>query len=333
MKAWLRGQGFGLGLFLVAALAIAYPDPASAQGILNQVHSTEWAVALIFCFQGLSLPTGEMLKGCQPFRLHAFVLGWNFIFFPLFVYILVLPILASLDAPLIMGFWMLSILPTTIASATALTAAARGAVPQSIFASIASNLLAVLLVPFLVLAYLEDGLEVSALPVLIQLAWVVCVPLLVGQVLRLWMREWALLVSRRLSWLPHWAILFIVYMACAQSVLSGVLELIQLDQLLLGLLAVCLLLLLVSWAVWRSSKWLRLRREERVAVFFTASQKSIATGLPLLSSVFAAVSMSGEVMALVLFPLLVYHPLQLLLGGLLVARLSPDFTSAPNAQS
>jgi sodium/bile acid cotransporter 7 len=133
--------------------------------------------------------------------------------------------------------------------------------------------------------------------------------------------------------LPQLAILYIVYLAFAQSILSGVMKLVLVEQMLAALVGVCLLLFMVSWAIWRSSACLKLSHAQRIAAFFTASQKSIATGLPLLSTVFAAASLPVDVAAIVLIPLLMYHPLQLLLGGILVQRFAASSSSAPSAQS
>jgi sodium/bile acid cotransporter 7 len=87
----------------------------------------------------------------------------------------------------------------------------------------------------------------------------------------------------------------------------------------IALFAVVLLLFFVSWAVWQSAKWLDFDEGVRVTAFFTASQKSLATGLPLLTTIFASASVSLDV-GLVLVPILLYHPLQLFLGGLLVPQ-------------
>lgn len=335
MINWLRQQGFILALLLAVVLGFMLPGPAGEGGVLHAELTTKLAVALVFFVQGLSLQTRQMLAGRGPLRLHLFVLGWNFVLFPALVKMVIYPLTIFLGSALSMGFWMLAILPTTIASATALTAAARAAVPQSIFASVLSNLLAIFIVPLLVVAYLQSGgsAEISIMPVLAKLCWIVLLPLVVGQILRRCFREASIAVSERVGWLPQLAILYIVYLAFAQSVLSGVIELVLVEQLLATLLGVCLLMFVVSWAIWRSSACLSLSYSGRVAAFFTASQKSIATGLPLLSTVLAAASMPVDVAAIVLIPLLIFHPLQLLLGGMLVPRFVASPFSATSAQS
>lgn len=324
-----------LALLLAVALGFLLPDSAGEGGLLHAELTTKLAVALIFFVQGLSLPTQQMLAGRRPLRLHVFALGWNFVLFPTLAALIIYPLSLFLGPALQMGFWMLAILPTTIASAAALTAAARAAVPQSIFASVFSNLLAILIVPALVITYLQSGgnAEISMLPVLTKLCWIVLLPLVLGQLLRRCFREASVALSERVRWLPKLAILYIVYLAFAQSLLAGVIELISIGQLLATLFSVCLLLLAVSWAIWRSSACLKLTHAERVAAFFTASQKSIATGLPLLSTVFTAASLPVDVAAIALIPLLIFHPLQLLLGGLLAPRFALSSPSAPSARS
>lgn len=318
---WLRKQGFVLLLFSAVLLAFILPEPAAVGGVDYVKWTADAAVVLIFLLQGLSLPTRQMLSGSQPVRLHAFVLGWNFILFPVLAALLIAPVSSWLGPEIGMGLWMLAILPTTIASATALTSASGGAVPQAIFASIFSNLLAILFVPLLAIGYLSSasGAEISLAPVFTKLFWIVFVPLFSGQCLRRLFRRTSVAVSQRTRWLPQAAILYIVYLSFAQTVSSGVLEAIPIGRLVGALLAVTLLLLLVSWGVWRSSKWLSLDRAQRTSAFFTASQKSIATGLPLLTTVFGAASLPVET-GIILVPLLLYHSLQLLLGGILVSR-------------
>jgi sodium/bile acid cotransporter 7 len=318
---WVRKQGFVLLLFVAVLLAFVWPQPDNPEGSSYAEILADFAVALVFFLQGLSLATRQMLAGSRPLRLHVFVLGWNFILFPALAALLNAPFSYLLGQDLCMGFWMLAILPTTIASATALTAASGGAVPQAIFASIFSNLLAILLVPLLAVAYLStaSGVELSLMPVFVKLCWIVALPLLFGQCLRRCFRKSSIAISQQTRWLPQAAILYIVYLSFAQTVSAGLLTTLSLWRLFGVLAAVSLLLLMVSWAVWRSSKWIGLNGDERISVFFAASQKSIATGLPLLTTIFAAASLSVET-GLYLVPLLLYHPLQLLLGGVLAPR-------------
>lgn len=328
MTYWLRKQGFVICLLAVLVLAFFWPGlvPLEKDGVAK--ITTNLAVALVFFLQGLSLATRQMLAGFRPLRLHLFVLGWNFILFPAVAWLLSKPVSSFLGPELSMGLWMLAILPTTIASATALTVASRGAVPQAIFASIFSNLLAIFLVPLLALAYLSgtSGVEVPLVAVFTKLCLIILWPLMLGQFVRRYFYSVSIRICKRLHWLPQAAILYIVYVSFAQTVASDLLKMCSLRQIVVASGAVIILLLLSSYWVWQSAKWTGLKRSERVTAFFCGSQKSIATGLPLLTTTLAVTSVDA---GLVLMPLLLYHSLQLLLGGVLSAHFANE--SEPNS--
>jgi len=314
-------QGFFIpGVFLAIVLAFSWSEAAGSYffSLLGDL-----AVASIFLVQGLALATRQMVSGIFPLRLHGFVLGWNFLVYPLLAVLILVPFSFLLPAEFFTGIIMLAVLPSTIASATAFTAAAHGAVPQSIFSSILSNLSAIVIVPLILLLYFGTGrgLEVSVIPVLEKLFLIVVLPLMIGQFFQLFQRERATALGRSMKWLPEWAILYIVYLAFAESFLSGSFRALDTVQLVSVFFVLCFLLVCITILVWYSSGLLKLSKEERIAAFFSASQKSIATGLPLLASFFKASGLPPEIYALLIIPLIIYHPLQLVWAGLLLSRL------------
>jgi sodium/bile acid cotransporter 7 len=57
-----------------------------------------------------------------------------------------------------------------------------------------------------------------------------------------------------------------------------------------------------------------LSREDRISVVFAAPQKTLAMGIPLLTTYFAG---REELLGIAVIPLLFYHPFQLLVAGIL----------------
>jgi solute carrier family 10 (sodium/bile acid cotransporter), member 7 len=58
-------------------------------------------------------------------------------------------------------------------------------------------------------------------------------------------------------------------------------------------------------------------REDRIAVMFCGSQKSLITAVPMASVLFPAATVG-----LVLIPIMIYHPMQLVVGAWLARRLA-----------
>ena len=62
------------------------------------------------------------------------------------------------------------------------------------------------------------------------------------------------------------------------------------------------------------AKLLRFPPENIISILFAAPQKTLAMGVPLLSTFFAD---SPEILGIALLPLIFYHPWQLLMSGFL----------------
>ena len=92
MQKHLKKHSFTLWLLLGVVLAIMFPSYGSKGGLLCPGLTTNIGVWLIFFLQGIALPTSELIKGYNPKRLHAFVLFWNYIIFPIVVGALILPV-------------------------------------------------------------------------------------------------------------------------------------------------------------------------------------------------------------------------------------------------
>jgi sodium/bile acid cotransporter 7 len=320
MKRLFKGQLFTLYLLAAIALAIVFPEPAASGGVLRSEWTVNVVIWMIFILQGISLPTAELVRGYRPKRLHAFVLSWNFVVFPLVVWLLLLMFGRWIPQSLHLGFLALSIMPTTIAMSVSSTAGAGGNVPNAIFATIFSNLLAILLIPMIAVAYfaLDEGIRVPLLPVFRDLGLLIVLPLVLGQVFRWVLPKIAHRIAPRARPLANLLIVFIIHVAFANSVQSGVFTDSGASLVFHALGNGVLLLLLMTGFVWWSSGWLRLSTESRIAAFFAGAQKSVATGLPILLSVLAALSLE-ESSALILLPLLCFHPMQLFIAGVLIS--------------
>ena len=324
MKTLLRKHAFTLWLVAAVLLAVYFPEPASTGGFLRAQWTAQFGVALIFFLQGLSLPTRSLAAGYKPKRLHVFVLSWNYLWFPVVTGLLLVPLSWLLTPELCVGFWLLAILPTTVASAIAFTSLSGGDTSNAIFSTIFSNLLAVLVVPTIAVAYLasETAIEISLTGIFVSLARLLVLPLIVGQVARQLLPALAGRIAGVTKLVSSGIIIFIVHAAFAQSVSSGLLDELSLALCLGVAVGIVTILLVTSVLIWWSGSWLRLQRAQRIAAFFCASQKSLASGLPLASSILLAAP--GVVdPAMVLIPLICFHPLQLAFAGLLAGRLVP----------
>jgi solute carrier family 10 (sodium/bile acid cotransporter), member 7 len=312
-----RPDWFLIGMGVAVALAWLFPDAGAKGGALHPELINKFGVSLIFLLHGLTLSFGALLAGTKQWRVHALVQSSTFLLFPLLGLVL-LGLGSSLAPELKTGLFFLCALPSTISSSIALTAAARGNVPVAVFNATLSSLLGVVLTPLwlsLVLGTTGHTLPFGSV-VVDLLLWLV-LPLVVGQAARPLLGKLAAAHKSRISVVDRLTILLLVYTSFCDSVKGGVWSQGATPLVVAGGASV-LLLAAALGLTWLAGGGLGLGRAERIAALFCGSKKTLASGVPMARLIFGA----QPSLAIILLPIMIYHPLQLLVGGWLAGRLA-----------
>lgn len=318
------------GLLAAVGLGWLLPDWGARGGVLHSEVTGKASVFVIFLLQGMSLQTERLKTGLLAWRLHLTAQLLIFGVMPLLAWLLTRVGGGAMDPSIRMGFLYLGILPTTVATAVVLTAQAGGNVSGALFNTCLSNVIGVIFVPLMAALWTRaEGASVPVGPLLLEVAALLLLPLMLGQLVRPWLRE---VVEARRAWIGRinsGLILFIVFTAFANSVKSDVWSSRGVGSIAGTALGSFLLLLAGSAAALLLSRVARLGREDRAAAFYCGSQKTIAAGIPMAQSIFSG---TPYAVGLVILPVMFYHLMQLMLGVLLTERLrkSPA-TESPRA--
>ncbi|MFE9440285.1 bile acid:sodium symporter family protein [Streptomyces sp. NPDC006602] len=304
-------------LLLLGTVGLAALLPA--RGTSGDVASgaSTGAIAFLFFLYGARLSTREALDGLKHWRLHATVLACTFLVFPLLGLAARGLVPVFLTHPLYQGLLFLTLVPSTIQSSIAFTSMARGNVPAAICAGSFSSLVGIVITPLLAAALLGSGGGFSA-DSLLEIVLQLLVPFLAGQLLRRWIGGFVARHKKVLGLVDRGSILLVVYTAFSEGMVQGIWH--QVSPLrLAGLLGVEAVILAVMLAVtWYGSKALRFDREDRIAIQFAGSKKSLASGLPMASVLFGAHA------ALAVLPLMLFHQMQLMVCAVIAKRRSHD---------
>ncbi|CAI8305252.1 MAG: Uncharacterised protein [Opitutia bacterium UBA7350] len=313
----LRQHWFTLGLFGVVIVSL------SGFGLPLGTVIIPIGVWIIFLAQGVILGEGSPHSEQNWCGTLTFVLCWNFLLFPLVTVGLLWVTGLWEQSDFAFGYWLLAFLPTTIASAVAMTSGAGGRVEHALLATVSSNLFAVWLVPMIAVFYLaiEAEIEIALWPLVLRLLILIVLPLLIGYGLRRFQFPGTAKLAGVARPLTQGILLLILLVAFSRSFTSGELTGLNFGALRELLLVCGALVLLVSALVWFSAGRFHFSYHERISVFYCASQKSLATGVPMIGSVLLAVGPENA-SAINLLPILCYSPMQLLLGGYLVPYFS-----------
>jgi sodium/bile acid cotransporter 7 len=300
---------------LLACIVLASVLPARGVIAVGLDYGTDAAIALLFFLYGVRLAPREAWEGARNLRLQGTVLAFTFVLFPLLGLLLRALAPSLLSEELFTGLLLLCALPSTVQSSIAFTSIARGNVAAALTAATLSNLLGVLVTPLLLslLLHREEGsLSTSAIE---KLALQLVLPFALGQLLRPRLGAWMAHHKQALGYVDRGSILLVVYAAFSDGVVSGVWQRISLRDLCVLALVDALLLALVLTTTTYVSRALAFSREDEITAVFCGSKKSLATGVPMASVLFAPASVG-----LLVVPLILFHQLQLMVCAMLAQR-------------
>ena len=318
MRAFLKKQWLLLGLLSAVCLAFVFPEWGATGGYLRSELTTKIGIVLIFFFQGWMLPTEVLKRSFLRWKAHLFTQIFIFLVFPLVIISGDLVWGPYLSQPLRVGFYLLAALPTTISSAIEFTSQAKGNTAVSLFNTTVANVIGVVITPlWMTLLVQADMSEMAGLgTVVVKLSKLIILPLLVGQVVHVLFKGSLEKIRPYVGHFSQLVIVFIVFAAFANSVVGGACDGQSLSLIFLTTLICLFLFLVISIVCLLLLHSLKFEQSDRAAVFFCGTQKTLATGIPLGVSLLGADPAFG----IILLPLMIYHPIQLLLGAVFIPR-------------
>lgn len=305
--ARLRIDSFLVAIILSAVVATLLPVRGVGVQVLDTAVTV--AIALLFFLYGARMAPAETLAGLRHWKLHLVILAFTYLLFPLLGLGLgFLVPLGVLTPALYVGLLYTTLLPSTVQSSVTFTSIARGNVAGAVVAASMSNLLGVFLTPLLVIALMSTSGQatVDARAVLDIVAQIL-VPFVIGQLSRRWTADFMVRRKKPLRLVDQGIIVMVVYSAFSAGRREDMWSTVSPLQVLALVVVCAVVLALVLWLSWWVAGRLGFSREDRIAIEFCGSKKSMATGLPM-----AAVLFAGQPIGLIALPLMVFHQAQLM---------------------
>ena len=302
-------------VLILCAVAIAIVFPARGQFADTFDVLTNIGIALLFFLYGARLSTREAINGIKHWKLHLTILAFTFAVYPL-IGLALRPLTAFMPNDLYLGILYLTLVPSTVQSSVAFTSVAKGNVAGAIVSASASNLAGVILTPLLVMALMGagDGIHIDS-SVFLEISVLLLLPFALGQLTRRWVGRIA--ASKATKVVDRGSIAMVVYAAFSKGMVDGMWSQISVWQILFQILFSTVFVLFMLWLTKVISKKLGFSREDTIAIQFCGSKKSLATGLPMASVIFASGSTS---LGLLILPLMIYHQVQLMICASVASR-------------
>lgn len=326
----LRAYSFLVLIAAAITLAYVYP-PLGAVYLVPSITSNWMCVVFIFLMAGMSMRSEELLKAFDSLPFNAFVQCYNFLAVSLLVFGFV-RLVDCLGMPmqgdLADAMMICACMPITVTMVIVMTKSADGDGAAAVFNAALGSLLGVFVSPALIIRYTGLSGSVDLNAVFVKLSLKVILPIAIGQMLHFskMVSEFVHDQKRHFKRLQEYTLVFIVYTVFCRTFLdaseskdplSGSTVSIF-DVLYMGFSQLVLLNLSMLGA------WVCLRtlfsHDIRLCIMglFGSTQKSVVMGIPLINALFE----HSPNAALYTLPLLIWHPLQLILGSALAPRLA-----------
>lgn len=311
---------FVLGLFGMILFATLFPCQGWWAEFAEKGKFA--AIVLLFFLHGARLSRESIQNGLLNWKLQAATLWVTFGLFPIIGLLMIR--IPGVPQELLPGLCFLTLLPSTVQSSIAFTALSKGNVAAAVCAATLSNLVGVFATPLLVAIAMphEDSATSGNTEVFSLLDSIgnICIqlllPFILGHFSRPFFGRWVDSHKPLLSYLDRGSILLVVYTAFSAAVVQGIWRQTSLPDILCLIAACGALLGIIFSLTWRMGRWLRLQHEDTLVLFYCGSKKSLATGVPIAGTLFAASDVG-----LLILPLMVYHQIQLLVCAWIAPKL------------
>jgi sodium/bile acid cotransporter 7 len=310
-------DGFLTSMLAAIGVALLWPRLGASGGVLHLDALTQVGVALVFLLSGAGLPVDKLKLGAANWRLHLFVQLFTFALFPVVGVLVTAAVGRWLPRELVIGFFYLCALPSTVSSSIAMTSMARGNIAGAVFNATLSSLIGMVLTPLYVSLFLRAANHGAPLAdQFLKIGEQLLLPFVLGQLLRPWIGDWIARHKPDVSKVDRAVIVMIVFNSFCDATLAGVWTRYGIAPLLMtALLAGGLLALVLSLTRFAATQ-LHFDIADEIAAVFCGSKKSLAAGAPMAALIFG----SGGTLGLIMLPIMLYHQMQLIVCSVIARR-------------
>lgn len=310
----IKKQWFLCGLVLIF-LAVIFDKTGriAFAGVYLKNHDGSSAmIFLIFILSGMIIDIDQMKSGIKDIKST---------FAALFMIIVISPFVAAamnflpLETGIIIGLFLVAVMPTTISSGVVMTGYAGGNMAHALFVTIVSNCIAIVSIPFilsilLLLQHQDKVLSIDQKAIMVKLLVVVLLPLLTGMFLKKMFFTITANQKKIMGIINQCCVICIIFMS-----LSGVKEILISKSsgfLLIVPLVIFFHLCLLGFSV-LVSRLLNIGKGKRESVIFMGSQKTLPLSVILQMAYFPEYGTA-------LLVCVVHHIIHLMIDGYLAVK-------------
>ena len=301
---------FFWGIALVVATAVAMPE---AGDLLRRWHILKFGIFAVFLITGLTIDLVHIRHPRKNLAAVTAALLSSLVLFPALTLLLAHFFFIAMP-DFNVGALILSAAPVTIASGAVMTRIAGGNIPLSLFICITGNIAAIFTVPFSLdlMIHSQGAIVLPIVEMIINLFVIIIVPIVIGQVIRTYLRNALASWHKGFSVFSQLVVLMIIFNAVSSSAARLGSAGPQIGSLLMFVILLHGIVVALNFAI---ARVISLDRAATAAFTIQTSQKTLTVSYLVWAGYFAA----DYPMAVM--PAIGYHLTQMVADTLLAHRL------------
>ncbi|CAF1286118.1 unnamed protein product [Adineta steineri] len=272
---------------------------------------------IIFLLNGCSIRSEELYETILQYRTHLFIQIFSFLVCPiLFTILSTIYRFLTYQYQLSIGIKALGTLPSPVSTAAFVVRAIGGNEAIAMLNSTIGSLLGTLVTPILLYIMLGgsfSGETKSFLHVLISLSSTILIPLGIGQLARIYFPLFINRMNPYSNTINNWILLLNIYTTFCQTFKQRGSMNITLINFFILVITIFSIQMFLIFLLFSTCRQMHVRPSDTIAIIFCGSQKSLTTGMPILQMIFPENTS-------ITIPLLIYHPMQIIIGNYLTPK-------------
>jgi len=311
----IKKQWFLCGLVLIfMAVIFDKTDRIALTGIYLKNHNgSSIMIFFIFILSGMILDIDQMKSGIKDIKS---TLAALFIIIIISPFVAVVMSFLPLETGILLGMFLVAVMPTTISSGVVMTENAGGNMAHALFVTIVSNCIAIISIPLvlsilLLLQHQDTILSIDQKAIIVKLLILVLLPLITGMFLKKMVFNITANQKKIMGIINQCCVICIVFMS-----LSGVKEILiskSSSFFLIVPLVIAFHLCLLGFSC-LVSRLLNIGKGKRESVIFMGSQKTLPLSVMLQMTYFPEYGTA-------LLVCVVHHITHLMIDGYLAVKL------------
>jgi len=290
---------------------------------LKKNHGPDFIIFIIFFLSGVILEIENLKQGIKDIKITFLTLFIIFIFSPIVALLLIK--ISPVETGIIIGIFLVAVMPTTLSSGVVMTQTAGGNMAHALFITVLANFISIVTIPFslaILLSFLgkQTMVEFNQIAIIKKLCFLVLFPMLIGMNVKIIFKTIKNKIKQKIQITNQIFVILMIFIAG-----SGTKKIFfEKNEIIFKVLCMVILFhILLLCCAFLLSYIFKIKKGKRESLIFMGSQKTLPLSVILQLTLFPEYKTA-------LLVCVMHHIIHLIIDGYIAVKLGHKLTILKN---